>query len=390
MKNNLQKSTQTGIYFKDVVTNKVLTDICLKITGQSKFTVEFVNDEYSDLYLSKGYNRGRLAILHYNGKVHYISFSEKEIGGRNSSVQSVPTAYNMFYLNHNNAKSIFYYFLNEIGNAGTDYQMLIYRLMKTVGFTFLNDVAALGVSISAFSSIEDIMHTRRANTDRNQSNNSTYITKSSIRNYDIYGKTYGANKYETSMICYALSCLAAPYHLLTLYEICEGNLVELPKSSLKVISKMNNIKVIATDMSLEKRAFEENNSLRSPRYIFNLLDRLGNKRCTLCNCEIPELIQGAHVLPVATIKKLPAIALAERIHQATDGSNGIWLCENHHKMFDEGLLNIDLEGTVTFKQGIEAHHIAFMNEVTLVKQLPQTILTKEFTMYLDMRNKLVV
>ena len=309
MKNNLQKSAQTGVYFKDIVTNSVLTDICSKITGQSSFTVEYVDDDYSDSYLAKGYNRGRLAILHYGGKVHYISFSEKEIGGRNSSVQSVPTAYNMFYLNPNSSKSIFYYFLNETGNAGTDYQMLIYRLMKTIGFMFLNDVSALGVSISAFSSIEDIMHTRRANSGKNQSNNSTYVTKSSIRNYDIYGKTYGANKYETSMICYALSQLAEPYHLLTLYEVCEGNLIELPKASLEVISKMNNIKVIATDMALEKNVFEENNSLRSPRYIFNLLDRLGNKRCALCNCEIPELIQGAHVLPVAAIKKLPAMTL---------------------------------------------------------------------------------
>ena len=390
MKNNLQKSAKTGVYFKDIVTNSVLTDICSKITGQSCFTVEYVDDAYCDSYLAKGYNRGRLAILHYNDKVHYISFSEKEIGGRNSSIQSVPTAYNMFYLNPNSSKSIFYYFLNETGNAGTDYQMLIYRLMKTIGFMFLNDVSALGVSISAFSSIEDIVHNRRANSGKNQSNNSTYVTKSSIRNYDIYGKTYGANKYETSMICYALSQLAEPYHLLTLYEVCEGNLIELPKSSLEVISKMNKIKVIATDMALEKSVFEENNSLRSPRYIFNLLDRLGNKRCALCNCEIPELIQGAHVLPVAAIKKLPAMTLEERIRQATDGNNGIWLCENHHKMFDQGLLNLDLDGSVNFKTGIEPQHTAFMNDVTLVKKLPNSILTPEFIMYLDMRNRLAV
>jgi hypothetical protein len=82
--------------------------------------------------------------------------------------------------------------------------------------------------------------------------------------------------------------------------------------------------------------------------------------------------------------------LEERIRQATDGNNGIWLCENHHKMFDEGLLNLDLDGSVTFKAGIEPQHTAFMNDVTIVKKLPNSILTTEFIMYLDMRNRLAV
>ncbi len=245
------------------------------------------------------------------------------------------------------------------------------------------------MTITPFNSIEDIVHTRKANAGRNQSNNSTYITKSSIRNYDIYGKTYGANKYETSMICYALSHLVPPHQILTLYEVCEGNLEELPQASLDVIAKMNNITVIPTDISLEKKSFIENNSLRSPRYIFNLHAKLGNKRCAFCNCEIPELIQGAHVFPVAAIKKLPKVTLDERVRQATDGNNGIWLCENHHKMFDEELLFIDLDGSVKYRDGIEEQHIVFMDEVTLIKQLPKAILTPEFIAYLDMRNRLV-
>lgn len=202
-------------------------------------------------------------------------------------------------------------------------------------------------------------------------------------------KTYGANKYETSMICYALSHLVLPHQILTLYEVCEGSLVELPQASLDVITKMDNILVVPTDLSLEKSAFEENDSLRSPRYIFNPHAKLGNKHCAFCNCEIPELIQGAHVFPVAAIKGLPAITLEERVNKATDGNNGMWLCENHHKMFDEGLLYIDLQGNVKYRENIEIQHISFMDEITLVKKLPQSILTPEFIMYLDMRNRLV-
>lgn len=43
---------------------------------------------------------------------------------------------------------------------------------------------------------------RKVNADRNRSNNSTYLTKGTDGALEVYGKTYGANKYETSLICY--------------------------------------------------------------------------------------------------------------------------------------------------------------------------------------------
>lgn len=390
IKKNLQKSKQTGVYFSDVVTLVILKDVCQRITGKNSFTYAYVDNDYQDEFLESGYNKGRLATLQYLDEVSYVTFSEREIGGRNSSVQSVPTAFNIFYMNPYPKKKLYYYFLNIEGNAGTDYQILMYRLMKTIGFNFINASSAIGQSLTSFSSIEDIMYMRRANSSRNQSNNSTYITKSNINQYDIYGKTYGANKYETSMMCYALSILAQPQHSLTLYEVLEGDLRELPESSLNVIKKMNNITVIPTDMQLEKNAFIENDSLRSPRYIFNLLRRLGSKHCALCKCEIPELIQGAHIWPVADIKKVQTLTIEQKLSHAISGENGIWLCENHHKMFDSGLLRINLDGTIGYRNDIEHRHISFINEVTTIRQLPEEYLTSGFLAYLNMRNEIAV
>ena len=51
-----------------------------------------------------------MAVMHYKEEVYYVSFSEKEIGGRNSSVQSVPTAFNMYYSNPFPRKHLMYYF----------------------------------------------------------------------------------------------------------------------------------------------------------------------------------------------------------------------------------------------------------------------------------------
>lgn len=382
----VKKNKQKVGFFSDEVTPDILKDICKLITGQSDFTYDYVDNAYSDDFLKKGYNKGRMAIMQYKDYASYITFSEKNIDGRNSSIQSVPTAFNMYYMNSYPKKHLYYYFLGFNGNGETQYHMLMYRLMKTIGFDFLNAKHALNQDILGFSSIEDIMYSRKANAGKNKSNNSTYITKSDTTKFDVYGKTYGASKYETSIICYAISSLASASHTLTLYEMNEGNLSELPKSSLDVLNKMGNVEIVRTDKQLERHEFEKSNSLRSPQYIYNMLNRLGNKCCALCGCEIPEIIQGAHILPVAEIKRMPAITLDQKIEYATDGNNGLWLCENHHKLFDEGIINIGTDGNVFYKEKLAEKYISFMDKITTVHVLPTEIMSDEFIHYLNLRN----
>lgn len=387
IKANLQKSDQTGKYFSDVVTPEVLGDVCNRITGLHDFTYEYVDNDYEDEFIRVSYNKGRMAVMQYKDTVFYISFSEKDIKGRNSSLQSVAPVFNAFYMNPHHSKRLCYYFLNVKGNVGTAYHLLMYRLMETIGFVFLNADVALTQKIVPFSSIEDIMYNRRANASRNRSNNSTYITKSNVNQFDVYGKTYGTNKYETSMICYAMSLLAQMNQKVTLYEIPEGDLEELPKPSLEVLRHMGKVHIVPTDIQLEKKIFEENNSLRSPEYIYNLLNRLGSKHCALCDCEIPELIQGAHVWPVADIKKAPDLILEQKLHHATNGENGLWLCENHHKLFDQKFFSINNRGEILFREHLAHNHILFMDEITTEKQLPSEIMTEGFIRYLEIRNK---
>ncbi len=383
VKRELQKSAQTHKYFDEAVTQDVLADVCRRITGLTEFTWDYVDKSYADEYLQATYNKGRLAILEYQGRAEYISFSEPEVGGRNSSVQSVATAFNMYYLKKPLANGIYYYFLGGQANASTRYHAWIYRLMKTIGFSFLNADSA----IVPFTSIEDIMHSRSANARRNSSNNSTYITKSRSNRFDIYGKTYGASKYETSLICYAASMLAQPTERITLYEMLEGDLRELPASSLLVLQCMGNVEVIPTDEQLERRSFQEDNSLRSARYTRNLLARLGPKHCALCGCEIPELIQGAHIWPVSNIKQEDGLTFEQKLAHATSGHNGIWLCENHHKLFDEGFITFAPNGVLMYRNDMKQEDGAFIARITPVHNLPPQILTPEFLTYLSLRNR---
>ena len=204
----------------------------------------------------------------------------------------------------------------------------------------------------------------------------------------IYGKTYGANKYETSLICYALASLWQPGQRIKLYEVLEGDLKELPETSLNIIRQMGVIDIVPTDMTLEKRIYEgKENRLRSPRYTYNLFNKLGNKHCALCNCEVPELIQGAHILPVAAIRKMNYISFEQRLELALDGDNGLWLCENHHKMFDEGMLSFDKYGALLFRNDIDLRHMRFIDEITKYKVLPSEVLTDKFLWYLEQRKR---
>lgn len=390
IKKNLQKSLSTGVYFSDVITKPVLDEVCAKITGQSDYDVHFVDNNYQDDFLPNTYNKGRLAILHYNGCANYISFSELEVNGRNSSVQSVPTAFNMYYTNPYKDKQLFYYFLNvQVGNAETDYLIMMYRLMKTIGFKFLNASPMLQQRIPAFTSIDDIMFNRRISSGRNQSNNATYITKDGAHTFEIYGKVYGASKYETSMMCYALSMLRQSNQSITLFEVLEQDLRELPEISRNVIRQMGAISIIPTDMTLEKQLFEENDSLRSPRYIYNLLDHIGPKHCVLCDCGIPELIQGAHVWPVASIKKDNRMSFDDKLECAIDGHNGLWLCENHHKLFDENIIMIGDNGRISFRNNLLDEHKSFINRITTVGNIPDHLMTERFVKYLWKRNSAI-
>ena len=371
--NRFQKREES---YSDILTEEILSDICQKITGQKEYTVDFVDR----------INIGRLAVLIFNGLTTYISFSETEIKGRNSSLQSLPSAFNKYQLDVvSRNKQICFYFLPSIGNLETPYFIFIYRLMKTAGVIFLNENEFLRRPISPFNTVEDIIATRNQNQRKN--NNPTYLTKSSENSIQIYGKTYGANKYETTLLCFALSKIT-PLPI-ELYQIGEGGLTILPKSSIRAILSTKKIKLFVSNRILEKREFEENNSLRSSRYIYNLLEKLGNKKCAFCDCEIPQIIQGAHIWSVSDIKKMEYLTQDEKLECAIDGDNGIWLCQNHHKLLDVDLLKISEDGKVKYQ--VQArNNIEYIKQITTKIELSKDVLTDKFILYLQKRNSLII
>lgn len=374
IKNNFQRRKSK---YQDLLGEDILRDICERLTGQSEFEIVWNDD---------GYNKGRLAILEYNNRAHYISFSEPEVRSRNSFFQSFPSALVQFYLEQNHNKGIYYYFLtpeNDSMNIETPYFKFMYRLIKTVGTVFLNESDYLSEEYSPFNSASDVINSRNFNKSKNPGNASTYATINENNILQIFGKTYGANKYETILLSLALHKVSASP--IEIYEIQESGLDILPQPGRQLLIDLG-MQVITSDLELEKHEFEDNDSLRSPTYLYNLLEKLGEKKCCFCGCEIPQIIHGAHIWPVASIKKSTDISLDEKVHHALSADNGIWLCSNHHKLFDINILFVDAEGRLRYKTDIEDTHKEYLDEVTLIDQIENEILTPTFVGYLEKRN----
>lgn len=367
-----------GLYDR-ILTKEILRDICARVTGQDDFSV--IRD-------TSTYNKGRLITIEYGGIKSFVSLSEVSVEGRNQSVQSIPTAINLYYADNNPNKGLYYYFMPHNGNYFTDYHLLYFRLLKTAGVIFLNLLDYYPAGINAFESIDELVDERNDNRETNRSNNSSFILKTSDK-VQIYAKTYGASKYESTLL--AIAAAAITDRPIDLYNICEQDLTRLPQSSLNTINAMGNISIHDTSITSEKRTFISqagNNEFRSPIYQRNLLQRLGRKHCALCGCEIAEIIQGAHVWGVAEIARDDHFSDDMKFDHAINGENGLWLCQNHHKLFDSHYLSFNMDGHVLIPSNLRAEDGQFIRAITESESLGYQIMTDNFKWYLSQRNNI--
>lgn len=348
--NRFQK--QGGTY-RDLLTKDVLRDICFRLTGQTDFTVTFEDK----------INVGRLLVMTMGRSTHYVSISEAEIRSRNASFQSFPSALSRFILDNSKKKDISFFVLpNVVGNLETDYFLFMYRLMKTAGVKFLNLDQYVEADIVPFASAEDVIAAKEKLRARARGNNSTYVTKNSDGVVQVYGKTYGANKYESTLLCLALLKIAPSG--IELFEVQEGGLKGLPDISKQAILAAGAATIAASTNAIEVAQFVQNNSLRSARFIYNLLEKFGAKKCAFCDCEIPEIIQGAHIWPVSFIKKEAGLDLQQQLKCALDEHNGMWLCESHHKLYDTGILTLTATGELKYLKKLRATDAEFLTKIT--------------------------
>lgn len=325
---------------EDVYDKNILKYICFELTMTHDFNIEWIKER----------NEGRLAVFETNQKIFYISISgPNPQGGRNSYFQSVPTAFSIFLKEMQNVSKKGEFIVCIQGkntNAHlTKYQIFAARMILSSGIRIVDATKSIfnKLKLEPFASIQDLILARKESKGQNLGNNSTFITDEGNA-YHLYGKTFGANGKETTMLCFALMNLSTkPIRLFQILDNNEKTISNDDKESIVNFSKYFNTEAIEIlddtydidDFTFQTYKPEGKLQLRKPCFIYNLLQKtFGQKKCAICDCEVESLIQAAHIYGVAEIKRNGLLTDREKVKMATDGNNGLWLCMHHHKLFD--------------------------------------------------------
>lgn len=373
-----------------IITNTDLLKICKRLTGLTQFEVKWIDERI----------KGKMFTLETDSQIFYITYTPTEVGGRNSYLQSVPTAFGIYlneFVSSRKRCQFCLYFTPFRGENQTRYHQLMYRLLISMGVKIINaDEGLRGLNLKGYSTVRELIMDRESNRTRNSSNQSSYITDEGI-SYHVYGKTFGANQKETTMICLALCRISdKPIRLFQISDNDSEYLSDTDIESIKFFAKnFGHAKIEILDDTYNFTEDEgepyvttsPEESLRSPRFIFNLLEKTGgHKCCELCHCEIESIIQGAHIYPVYAIKKRLDLPFSERLRMATDQNNGLWLCENHHKLFDRGLIKFE-KGSLKILPKLTDSDADFVERISPYKNIRNDYYTPAMADYFAKREE---
>ena len=171
---------------------------------------------------------------------------------------------------------------------------------------------------------------------RNSGNTSTLFEETG-NEISVYGKTYGANGRETTAICLALKKLVdLPIIVYNVNETDPQHLADVDPANKYIL---NYYDITVDDGRMDFEPSDEVGVAKrdQKKYHYNLLQKFKEKKCYLCGCDIENLIIGSHIHRVTDIihSNLPE---QDKQKQIIDGDNGFWLCANHDKLFEWGLV----------------------------------------------------
>ena len=107
-----------------------------------------------------------------------------------------------------------------------------------------------------------------------------------------------------------------------------------------------------------------------PAFRLNLFKKFGDKKCYLCDCDIDSLIIASHIHRVTDIKNDKNITDEEKKKQIIDGDNGLWLCANHDKLFECGLIYFN-DRKLVISNRLNEEQQEFVKEITTQLATPQ-------------------
>lgn len=320
------------------LSDKMIEDICYLSLQDNKFSKNME---------SRGKNTGQYIKLKQNGILKYVCLSRDNCSeSRNSFIlQNFPTAYQHFLEDETGDNKVFEYYIRDFSTPHPPTAIFSYKLLLTGGINILNLNRVIPSNKVDFldhrTPFRDFKQMRKYRLE-SSSKNSGNIPTTFEENEDefaVYGKTYGANGRETTAICLALKNLVNKK--IKVYNVNETS--KLHQASVdpanKYILEYLGIEIDKDAMDLV--ANKDEKAKRDTRlYHINLLKKFHDKKCYLCGCDIENLIIGSHIHRVTDILK-SNLSEEEKQRRIIDGDNGFWLCANHDKLFEHGLIYFD-------------------------------------------------
>lgn len=315
---------------KKEFTSDVLKNIAKKLFNREEYIINNVNRR-----------NGRYITLEdtETAEVHYIVFSNPKNNARNARLmQYIAPAYTDFYFDDKEIKKFDAYILLPCDKDKNSYSKFIYRCLKTLDMDIINEENLHLDGINVFVDYYDFKRFRTENQSRNSGNNSTFFSDDDNQ-ISIFGKTFGANQEESFVFALVLNKLVKSKPII-FYPVVDNdsrNISRKQKQILEnmgisygeVINELSNTNIRLANIEPERD---------TPKFHYNLLKKYGEKKCLLCDCDMEHLIIGSHIERVADIKNSGNYSDEEKIAKIVDGENGFWLCANHDKMFEYGII----------------------------------------------------
>lgn len=360
--------------YKEEITSDIIDKILIKLGLPINYSIEYINGD------------GRNIIIKNGEKNIFVIVSRENADARNAFLaQYIPTVLSQYITYPSKNKEIYVFLLDTTEKAKTNFILDTYRICKTLGIDIINENELNISKIQPYTTFQDWKNAKVTRQQYNLANNSSYAIEDED-GYTLYGKLYGANGKEAAFIACQLANIAKNENKLLKFIPIKEHETEIISQPDKNLLNYYGIDSSSGTIILHKKEFQQSTCRKQDEFKFNLLEKYGKKKCYLCNCDLETNIIASHIHRIVDIDN-SELSNEEKRKQAVDANNGFWLCANHDKMFEYGIITFNKNGNLIINDKLKDYQVLYIKNITNNFKIADNHLTQELINYLQMHNK---
>lgn len=365
--------------YKDEINETVVDGVLKELNISVPYEAEYIA------------GNGRNIVVETENKVIFAVISRKETDSRNAFLsQYVPTVLCQYIeYKTRKQKEICIYLLNTGDGAKTDFILDTYKTAVTMGIRILNERFLNIPKIKPYSSFTEWKNAKTERRKYNPSNSSSYAIEDED-GYTVFGKLYGANGKEAAFTACLLARIAKSQgKKLNFVQVREHDVENVSDIDRKLLEYYGvNIAGGSIITDGNKPVAAKTSCRNQDVFKFNLLQKFGEKKCYLCGCDLETNIIASHIHRITDIDNSD-LSEDEKKKIAVDGDNGFWLCANHDKMFEYGVITFDTKGNLVISDKLTENQKRFVKSITDRVKIEDVYLTPTLIEYLTIHNERV-